>query len=57
MKVHTAKLLKHDTSINVNLLWLIMQFIAFCEAITRRHTTEAEYHPKVLRQLHDGIWG
>jgi hypothetical protein len=55
VKVHAAKLLKHDTSIYVNLLWLLMQFIASGEAIARWHATETEHRPKILRQLRDGV--
>jgi hypothetical protein len=48
MKVNNAKLLKFLEAISSDLLGLIMQLIAFSEAIAARFPTEAQHHPKIL---------
>jgi hypothetical protein len=45
MKIQVAKLLKHDTFIIINLLRLLMQVLAFHEAVACWHTTKAENRP------------
>jgi hypothetical protein len=57
VQIHAAELLKHDTFVILNLLRLIMHLVAFSEAITRQHASEAHHWPKILGQLSNGVRG
>jgi hypothetical protein len=57
MKVNNAKLLKFLEAIGSDLLGLIMQLIAFSEAIAARFPAEAQHRPKILRHLSNSAQG
>jgi hypothetical protein len=50
MKIHATKLLTHYSSIDINLLSLIMQFVVLDEAIACQNATEAKHCPKILEK-------
>jgi hypothetical protein len=50
-------LLKLLTSINLHLLWPVVQLVTLRKTLTTWVTTKAHDRPKVLRQLSKSIWG